>query len=421
MEQNSKFSTKDSSEEIIDLKSPNIIVNNDNSSNSNEKKDSKNKKIGNNLILNIFGEKKVVGTLQSFILFIITLLGIILEYILFVITTKGFYNKILYIIDGMFCSLTAIFMTSCFLIEPGIIPRNHPDFQVEKEELTNKIKEEFKKEENKEIKLEIEKEIRDKKIHENNKLDEEKDKDDDILTNDLIPSILTQRKCNTCNIFRPPKASHCRHCDNCVINFDHHCFYVSNCIGFRNHKNFYLFLIYGTIYGIITTIFNIIHVLYVFFFSNFPIIYLMYKGNPYLLILASIAIFLCFLYISLGSRNYYFIGIPFLIGIIILFFLFIRYIHNVPRYINPYSTFVLLWALILTIFVTGTFIGQTKQILSGYTVKQSVSIKNEYVEHLIYRQKNISTKYLKEIPFNEKIKNFRNFFSIDRSESLVNN
>ena len=44
MEQNSKFSTKDSSEEIIDLKSPNSIVNNDNSSNTNEKKDSKNKK-----------------------------------------------------------------------------------------------------------------------------------------------------------------------------------------------------------------------------------------------------------------------------------------------------------------------------------------------------------------------------------------
>lgn len=37
---------------------------------------------------------------------------------------------------------------------------------------------------------------------------------------DNIPSIFKEKYCSTCNIIRPPAASHCRNCDNCIINLD---------------------------------------------------------------------------------------------------------------------------------------------------------------------------------------------------------
>lgn len=60
-------------------------------------------------------------------------------------------------------------------------------------------------------------------------------------SNMTVPSELRgsgYRWCSTCHIVRPPRASHCPECDNCVLRFDHHCPFVNNCVGQRNYLFF---------------------------------------------------------------------------------------------------------------------------------------------------------------------------------------
>ena len=70
-------------------------------------------------------------------------------------------------------------------------------------------------------------------------------------------SLMRLSYCNTCSIFKPPRASHCSTCDNCCQRFDHHCLWLGNCVGKRNYKYFFLLITFITLNCIVEIIYNI--------------------------------------------------------------------------------------------------------------------------------------------------------------------
>jgi len=72
---------------------------------------------------------------------------------------------------------------------------------------------------------------------------------DKVLTNgsgtngSAAASVPQLRWCVTCNLYRPPRASHCNECGRCFRRFDHHCRWVGNCIAEDNHRFFAGFLL----------------------------------------------------------------------------------------------------------------------------------------------------------------------------------
>ena len=123
---------------------------------------------------------------------------------------------ILTILDFMF-----LFMTSGR--DPGIIPRNSQLPKSDESVRTNTTSMEWVNNKTPNLKLPRVK---------------------DVMVNGHTVKV---KFCDTCLLYRPPRASHCSICNNCVQKFDHHCPWVGQCIGSRNYPFFILFISSSTL------------------------------------------------------------------------------------------------------------------------------------------------------------------------------
>ena len=352
--------------------------------------------IGRNIVL---FNKYVFGPKDFLWLLITIVLAMFASFYFWEYAMGNFYPKRVYLILHFPFLTMQLLMFVSYSIEPGIIPRNHPDFKINEEE--NK-----------------EKESPDNK---NEGKDKEKTEEEKKL--ETIPRVFTQRKCATCNIMRPPGASHCSQCDNCVLDFDHHCSFISNCVGKRNHKSFCLLLTCAATTSVTCAILNIIVIIHVYFIHFKDTILPIFRGNKWLLILSLAFLIMSILQTTNIFPNFCLI-ITFALSSIGLFiYAWHSYFpknENTPSYYNPYLIISLIIAFGFVGFGAGNLMGQLYNISRGVTFKQNLSINEKIIE---LKKKNsehqVDCVYLRHVTFKERIQNVIAFLLAKREKSLI--
>ena len=340
-----------------------------------------NTNIGTNIVL---FKKYVLGSKGNVILFILTVTGMAITWCGWAYTNNNFYSIKTYVICFIPYFLTNYYMFLSFLTEPGIIPRECPQFS---------------------------------------RKDLEQNEEQKNENSEVIPKIFRERICVTCNIIRPPGTSHCRECDNCVQNFDHHCFFISNCVGKRNHKYFYLFLFFGTIGSLIMVILGSRTIYNVFIINADKTIYVYYNNDKKLFLICASFLALFLLCPLFGLRFCYCNGVFALISFGIYFHLWYKYLYiqkNLPIYFHPMLLAFYAASVFFFFFVLMTFFGQTCYVSSGYTIKQTFSIKEEIIQINSSKTNNkIKEEYIRAKTCKERFNNIIRLITSDIGESLI--
>ena len=402
----------------IEILNQNIL---DNNMNNNNNVDSNKKfyprkpnfgNIGSNIVIcnkYVWGEKSGIRAV------IMMVSSELISFAAFVIFNQEYFPFYIYIIGAALLLTTEIFYLLGFMTEPGIIPRNHPDYII-------KEKNEEKNDENKNNINEVEIKINlvPNENKESNKVNSIPMKEENINENinndtkEMKPRIFTERECTTCHIMRPPGASHCGTCDNCVLNFDHHCGFLGNCVGKRNHKYFYLFTFFGVITSLYFLIAQIVTIVKVFIVSPEGLYKTLWEKNKYLFLI-SIIVIVVSLFLILFLRI-----VTALLSIAICgygLFIIIYYVYfgrnGRPFYYNPFHPGVLAAVGWYVIPLMSAWCAQTRNIRKGYTVKQMHSIEE------ITNKEKMNNKYIKDLTCGEQFNNLWKFLKADIGESLI--
>ena len=212
-------------------------------------------------------------------------------------------------------------------------------------------------------------------------------KDNLEIKNNFTPHIYQRRPCTTCNIYRPPKASHCVICDDCIMDLDHHCFYISNCVGARNRKFFVFFLIFGFFLSFLMIFTSLYHAIFVFFIQkkNKYLTIQLFKEYYIFIIISSLVMLLGILILFIKKESLK-LSIAIFTPGNILFDFFFYYNKNknelskkkfIDFEYHPFSICLIYAILPLILFVCKYLRKQIKLIGKGLTTKQYFSIKGE--------------------------------------------
>ena len=361
--------------------------------------------------------KYVLGEKSGLNLVVLLILGELISFGFFILFNHPFFSHQFYIIGGILLFITEIFFILSYITEPGIIPKNHPDYIIK----TKKNDKNIESDNNNTINTQetqaqsTSNENKEANISKDNTSNEGDNVNSDNDTQEIKPKIFTVRECKTCNIMRAPGVSHCMICDNCVINFDHHCTFIGNCVGKRNHKFFYLFNLFGTVSIFYFGILQIITIIKVFIISPKGLYTTLWNKNKYLFIL-SIFIIVASIYLIPLLRIFCIVIVTAIFGYFIFIITFYVYYdrEGKPFYYNPFHFGLL--AIIFCFFIPlgRAFYTESVIIGRGYTLKQMHSI-----EEAIRDQKSLRERYTKKLTYRETFNNIWQFLIADRGKSLI--